>query len=601
MSRRWPQSLLWRLGLVLIGTQLVVALALGWYAYDRLESFHLGHTRAELARVTSLLSARYTESLVGMTGPELDRMMKQVGRDLDVRITIILEDGTVIADSDASPAEMELHGYRPEILAAREEGTGTATRYSRTVGATLLYYASRAEPADEHSPVVRTAMPLSQLGASLAELTRAVGIAAGISILITLSIFLLISRRHARQVRRLADGAGRFASGELGHHIQPPVTSELGELADSLNKMGEQLQRRIGELESRRREERAILQSMSNAVIALDPDQRILNLNAAARNMLHLDASEHRGKLLQETIRQPELHRFIEAAIELAGEQEGEFTLHGDPVAIVQARSEVLTDEEGRPSGVVVVLNDVTQLRRLEVMRSDFAANVSHELRTPITNIQGYVETLLETGFDDADQTRLFLEIVRKNSRRLASIIEDVMTLTRVDQTSAEDAIERETLPVESLVRGVCSQSAALAREKRIDVRVDVPDDMAASVHSHLLEQAVGNLLSNAINYSPEGSTVHVEARRIDGGGVQISVRDDGPGIAPQHLDRLFERFYRVDKARSREAGGTGLGLALVKHIALAHGGSVEVQSTVGEGSTFTLRIPDEAGNPTST
>lgn len=335
----------------------------------------------------------------------------------------------------------------------------------------------------------------------------------------------------------------------------------------------------------------SLIQAMDGGVIILDEEQRVLSINHAAETMLGIVDRAARGRLLQEVVRQPDLHRFV---TESAGSvREGvEFPLVGRPDRRIRASQRPLRDSEGRGVGLLIVLTDMTRLRRLESVRTDFAANVSHELRTPITNIKGYVETLQEMDFaSDPDQTRQFLAIVARNADRLGAIVEDMLMLTQLERPDTRETLAVDHTRIAPILEAVQAALDAEAKKKSITVEHSAPDDLAAMVNQPLVEQAVTNLLGNAIRYSPVGTVVRMGAAARDGH-VVISVADQGPGIAEEHLPRLFERFYRVDRARSREQGGTGLGLAIVKHIVNLHGGKVEVESEIGKGSTFRIHLP---------
>ncbi|MFG0252611.1 MAG: ATP-binding protein, partial [Phycisphaerales bacterium JB038] len=331
------------------------------------------------------------------------------------------------------------------------------------------------------------------------------------------------------------------------------------------------------------------------ALPILDLEQRTLSVNRAGERLLGLEAATSPGRLLQEVLREPALHRYVADAMAGKATRRAEFTLDREEPLIVQATHQTLRDASETPVGVLLLLDDVTQLRRLERLRSDFGAAVSHELRTPITNIQGYVETLLEIDLADPGQTRRFLEIIRNNSNRLKAIVEDTLALARLEEPRGRDSLERQQVSVQSLVAGALAQYGAAAARQGIHIQCDVEEGLTVSGQPQMLEQALSNLLSNAIAYSPADTTVRIEARAVDSS-VVVSVADKGVGIAAEHLPRLFERFYRVDKARSRDAGGTGLGLAIVKHIMNVHGGRVEVESRPGEGTTFRLILPTEGG-----
>ena len=412
------------------------------------------------------------------------------------------------------------------------------------------------------------------------------------------AVALIAARRLRHTIAPITEGARRFAAGEFTRRIARPRVREVVALSDALNIAAAGLDRQISLLQRQRNEQRIILQSMSNAVVAIDLDHRILSLNAAAERMLALNGETARGRLLEEVVRQPALNRFVSRTIAEGARERDEIELEGEQRLVVEATSEALRGPTDRPVGVLILLNDVTKLRRLESLRSDFAANVSHELRTPITNIKGYVETLLDVGTDDPEQTRRFLEIVKGNSDRLASIIEDLLALARLEQPDTRQTLTMTDVTAASVCAEVIGSLANVARAKGIVLDAQVDRRLRFCVNRQLIEQAMANLVSNAIKYSPANSTVTVTARSGDIGRILLEVRDEGAGIAAEHLPRLFERFYRIDKARSREMGGTGLGLAIVKHIALVHGGNVEVDTVMGKGSTFRLNLPAAAPAP---
>ncbi len=412
-----------------------------------------------------------------------------------------------------------------------------------------------------------------------------------------------MSRGHAGDVAALraaesrvaATGAGAVSEEERVRAARPR-SMELASVATGLNDALDRLYRDIDGLRAQSEQQEAILQSMDGGVIALDLEQRVIRLNRAAERLLGLTGRPVRGRLIQEAVRQPDLNRFISFAMADPSIQDDEFALVGRQPITVRAACGPLRDADGQRVGLLVVLADVTELRRLETVRTDFAANVSHELRTPITNIKGYLETLLETGMDDQEQALRFLKTIHRNAERLGAIVEDMLTLTRLERPEAGEALVVSSTPVTEIVESVMAQAMPEALAKQITLDSDVPEPLRAMVNSQLVEQAVSNLVSNAIKYSPEGSRVMVRARRVDAPDEQpmteIAVEDEGPGVAAEHLPRIFERFYRVDKARSREQGGTGLGLAIVKHIAMVHGGRAEVESEPGRGSVFKIVLP---------
>lgn len=520
-----------------------------------------------------------------------------------VRFTWVADDGAVLADTHHAPAGMPSQRDLPEIREARRRDTGFAVRPSAMRGGPIACLARRLPPGaigidGRPAAFLRAAVPVDGSRAADVSLHRTLLATALLLTAVSGGALLLLHRGVRRAVAQVTLGVRRCAAGEFTRRIDPRTARETEELSEAMNALSADLDRRISQLERQRDEQRLILQSMSNGVIALDLDHRVLSLNEAAERMLRLSGDGSRGRLLVEIVRQPALDRLVHRAVAEGGQVRSEMALEGEPRLIVEATAQPLRSGHQETAGVLILLNDVTQLRRLEMLRSDFAANVSHELRTPITNIKGYVETLLEVGTDDQDQTRRFLEVIKGNSDRLAAIIEDLLSLARLEQPGARDAIERTEVTVASICAEVLGSLAATARAKSISIEVDVDRRLRFRVNRHLMEQALANLVSNAIKYSRPRTAVVIRAHAVEPGRVRITVRDHGPGIAAEHLPRLFERFYRVDKARSRELGGTGLGLAIVKHIALVHGGTIAVETTVGQGSSFILEVPAEPTGP---
>jgi two-component system phosphate regulon sensor histidine kinase PhoR len=366
-----------------------------------------------------------------------------------------------------------------------------------------------------------------------------------------------------------------------------------------MNRMAEQLDERIRTVLRQQNEREAMLSSMEEGVLAINNEGTILSLNKACASLLGEEPAKLQGRSIYEVIRKTELQKFIESALASASPVEGEIQLRGAQDRWVSAHGTVLHDSQRGKIGVLIVLHDVTRLRHLEDVRRDFVANVSHELRTPITSIKGFIETLVDGAFEDRENAHRFLQIMLRQVNRLDAIISDLLMLSRIERGSEEQRIEL----VRESIRGVLQAAIEMCEKKAIDKAIKIelvcPENLAGEINAALLEQAVVNLLDNAVKYSNSEAVIEVRAA-CEEAELVIRVKDQGCGIEAHHLPRLFERFYRVDKARSRELGGTGLGLAIVRHIALAHRGSVSVESTVGVGSTFCLRLPLSPANSPS-
>lgn len=418
-------------------------------------------------------------------------------------------------------------------------------------------------------------------------------VAAYVFVVLAVAGFLSwrLAHRIVQPIEQMKQAAVRFAAGQELTPIPLPDSIEMAELAEALNQVAGQRDERVRLATEQRNERDAILASMMEGVIAVDTDQRIISMNHAAGELFDCTPREVQGKSIRHAVRNPRLVEMI-AEAQLGPEsisREMLLTVRGDE-KVLQAHATPLRSARDEVMGVLVVLDDITGLRRLEQVRSDFVANVSHELKTPITSIKGFVETILESEPSPEEQ-RHFLEIVAKQADRLHAIIQDLLTLSRIEQEEEErDSIlsAGTLLPVVQSAVQLCGAAAA-AKELRVSVAC--PAYVRARINAPLLEQGLTNLIDNAIKYSERGAEVRVEVTEAQGE-ISIAVVDAGCGIAAQHLPRLFERFYRVDKARSRQLGGTGLGLAIVKHIAQTHGGRIEVESKPGAGSTFRITLP---------
>ena len=533
---------------------------------SRAEAFRAAGLKANLIELDSI-AARRSGALPGNSGA--------AGQDGDS------------PEADPIPAR-QLDS--PLIQEARRGRTASGSRYDVATGRRSLAVAVPLGPPHQPRAIVTVTTDTSASDRALARSlgwmlagTAACGLAAVVA-------GWLLARRAARPVEELRVAAERLAAGDVDAPLPSTELAEVAGLAEAYRTLREQLVERGLLIGRQGTQQEAVLGSMIEGVLAIDARQRIVGMNRAAAELLGIDLEDVIRRPLQEVIRNPDLRRFALLAIDCREPVEDDLVLRAARDRTIRLRGTALRDLSGE-GGAVIVLNDVTDMQRLENVRRDFVANVSHELKTPVASIKGFVETLLDGAVEDPGNSRRFLEIVNRQADRLASIIEDLLALSRIEQSEGTGNLPLEMIPIQDVFAAVEADCSPRAAERSISLETDCPESLTAAVNPPLLEQAVINLVDNAIKYSDPGGHVRLAAAR-DGEELVLSVIDEGTGIEAAHLPRLFERFYRVDKARSRKLGGTGLGLSIVKHIVQAHGGGITVESTPGVGSTFTIRLP---------
>jgi two-component system phosphate regulon sensor histidine kinase PhoR len=547
----------------------------------------LEQTLVAEARLASELLSHSAAVTAGASMSVLDEQADRMGRLLDARVTLIAPDGRVVGDSAETVeaiASMENHATRPEVLEAKALGVGRSRRHSDTLNIDMLYVAAPVQnPA---VAFVRVALPLTSVRRELQPIINLTLVALGLALAGAAAIAWVISGRLGQRVQSIAQVARRYRAGDL----QPPQLDfgddELGMVARALDGSVQELGRRLAELARDRAQMEAILTGMIEGVIVVDAHGRLQLANDAARRMLRLDELAL-GRHYVETIRHPAIAELVATA--LAGRvPEGlQLSPPRDESRTIVARAGPVTSVGSR--GAVVVLHDITDLRRADQIRRDFVANVSHELRTPLTAIRGYVEALSEDDLGSADRQR-FLEIVTRQTLRMERLVKDLLRLARLD--AGQEALEVAPCDVRGLAQNVIADLATTLEEHAQHVEVDVAAD-AATIKGDAakLHDVLRNLVANSATYAPERTTIDVEASRV-GPRVTITVSDKGPGIPPEDLSRVFERFYRVDKSRARDPGGTGLGLSIVKHLVELHGGEVRAENRAEGGARFTITLP---------
>jgi two-component system, OmpR family, phosphate regulon sensor histidine kinase PhoR len=506
----------------------------------------------------------------------LQEMAEEEARITETRATVIARDGTVLADSEADSTTMENHAGRPEVAAALAGQTGSATRLSKTVGTEFLYV---AVPSGDK--VARLAYPLATIRSHISEIHATLLRATALALLFALALAVAVAQIISSRLRRIVSFAERVAAGNLSARIEDTGSDEIAQVAMALDRTVRRLEENFAALKESRSELEALLNSMNDGVIAVSPEMTVLWANEAITGIVHRPV--RKGSPVTELVRHPDFLATLQAALK---SKQRESTI---AASLAGRGSFSITAEPLPDGGVVSVLHDISEIERVEKTRRDFIANVSHELRTPLTSIRGYAETLLDSEQISNGNTRDFLQVIRRNAERMSRLTEDLLVLARVE--SGEEKLDLRPHSARLLVAEAVSSMQENARAEGVELNIaDVPDaDVLADVYA--VHQIFANLVSNALRYAQSGKKIVLGAKDQPGT-VEFYVQDFGPGIASEHLPRIFERFYRVDKARSRETGGTGLGLAIVKHIVLNHGGAVRVESQVGRGSTFFFALP---------
>jgi two-component system phosphate regulon sensor histidine kinase PhoR len=576
--------------LVLIVMVLIAVAPLTFFNIEGFRDFFYHETKANLLENCSML-----KNLLPSFSPEdteaLERYVKNASGSTSLRVTIINESGLVIADSHNDPEDMNNHANRPEIKAAEREGYGTATRNSATMAHEMMYAAVRINFNDGTEGTIRLARSLEDIQSSVSRITQRTILFCIIALALAAWISFIIAGRVSLLIKKIKITSSYYASGDFSEQLMIDRPEEIAELADDLNRMGAQLKERIRTIEEQRNELQLILDNMTEPVLYTDRDLRILRINGAAERLFSISEEVTKGKSIIELFMNSEFNNFAEELIKSGKSKEEVISLELPKTVHLEIHGTVLFDSiTAKASALLLVMHDITKTRMLEQMRKDFVANVSHELKTPVTMIKGYVETLIDSSGKEPEKTIKFLRIIEKHSLRVEAIINDLLFLSGIEKNDTA-SLTLEHIPAIDLITSAVAGCSPFAEEKGIKINIDCEEDIILTVYPLLAEQAVINLLDNAIKYSEKNTRVQIKAGKAENGKCCLSVKDQGCGIAADQQSRIFERFYRVDKARSRDSGGTGLGLSIVKHIAMTHNGSIELSSTPGEGSTFTLCI----------
>lgn len=555
-----------------------------YFTVNIFQDTYLAEKKAQLESFTRVIVYSIQSQKITIDLPSLNKFCQTIGEKINARITIISNDGRVIFDNEKDPDSLENHGNRKEIQAALANKIGYSVRYSESLGHDMMYVSSPLRIDNEIKGVVRVSISLASIDKGISGVYNDV-IWVGMGSVFLASLFAyLISKRISQPLKEMQLCADKFADNNFNEKIEPSEIEEINNIASSLNYMAMEVSKRIEALDAERAEKDIVLESMNEGVIAIDKNATIRFVNSSASKIFDYNEDICEGQLLHAAIRIPEIHQLVDSGFE-----DGTQVKESIVKLIISERSILVRVVPLRNNeGALLVFNDLTKIFRLERTRQDFVANVSHELRTPITSIMGFVETIIDQGFGDEKTVNHFLNIIREQSIRMAQIVDDLLVLSKLDSGLKPP---KTTLPLSLILNSSRDACATLTNKKHISVYVDCKEDLEITCHSQLLEQAVVNLLTNAARYSDNNTSIKLSAN-LSEREIFITVEDEGIGIEEDMQEKIFERFYRVDKARSKCSNGTGLGLSIVKNIALIHRGHITVKSKIGEGSMFKLTLP---------
>jgi two-component system, OmpR family, phosphate regulon sensor histidine kinase PhoR len=582
---RTKSRLFWKIGFVYLLMLLLVMVVLDAYVVQNLKSEYVDAAFSQLETLSRLAQNKPLQSLEVSQIKEWCGWLAQSG----ARVTLIASDGTVLADSEESPARMENHRDRPEIQKAFSNGAGRAKRYSATLGYDLVYAAQRFNIKGGPPLVIRFSIPVQRLNIGVAEFRRRLWSISLLILALAGGASLFFFRAISNRIGRLTAFSRRIAEGDFHPMPLEHSNDELADLSSTLNQTALELDRTIRILTEERNQSAAILASMEEGVVVIDTNQKIAFCNQAFCQAAGVSNTGWEGRPAVELIRHSDLLAMIGRA--LAGNE----VVHGEViVGSVRTKSFAVTSapiqSDAMTAGAVMVLHDITEIRRLERARRDFVANVSHELKTPLTAIRGFAETLIEGALDDVENRRRFIEIIHDHALRLSRLTDDLLKLAQIEAGQLQ--LELQPITVANIIDPCIETTRAKALQKGLKLEVQSEGNspvLQGDVRS--LQGVLQELLDNAVRYSSPGGEIRINTS-VKESEVIISVSDTGIGIPKADQDRIFERFYRTDPARSRESGGTGLGLSIAKHLMEAHAGRIKVESEVGKGSTFSIFLP---------
>jgi two-component system, OmpR family, phosphate regulon sensor histidine kinase PhoR len=555
----------------------------------RIHQNYMNHEENRLGTAALILSATLPDA---RDTALLQNWVQNYGAHTGFRITIVDSEGKVLADNQSDPAQMDNHANRPEIQQAWRAGTGSSIRLSRTLDKNELYFARRAGQGSDNALILRLALPLQEISAGFRTAQKELLLVSLIPFLLALVFGYFLTRSLAQRISKIQEFSEDMARGNFSARVKEITPDELGKLSLSLNATADEMQRFVNELREERNRVTAILEGVRAGVLATDSEERITLMNPTLARMLQLEPKDSVGRKVLEIVRNVELKQFFDRVSKEKKEVKATIQINLSSPRVFEVVAVPLNESAPLASGVVAVLHDITRLKELEAIRRDFVANVSHELRTPLTSIRGFAETLLEGGLEDKKNNRRFVEIIKTHAIHLSELTSELLSLATLE--SEGFSLNYQEFDLKVLVHEVVESTRSLASRKKQAIAVKMADELPRfEADRDRIGQVLTNLLDNAIKFTAEEGKIMVQVNLAStGDALELHVQDNGIGIPSADLPRVFERFYRVNKVRSRDQGGTGLGLAIVKHIVEAHQGRIDVRSALGQGSEFTVILP---------
>jgi len=577
------RSIRWRIGIVFAVLIIACISGLGAYLSHLTRDDHLDTLRAQLADQVLLIGDISAPYFAGNQTESLDALAQRLGEQIGARITIIDKDGVVLADSEEDPATLDNHSNRPEVIEAFSKGTGSSIRYSATLGYNMMYVAVPITSNGGVAGVARVALPLTQIDKSLQHINRVIIIGAVIAAVIAILLAFQILRITTEPVKKLTQLSKKMAQGELDQEIQITSRDEVGELARAFNQMAARLKEMVALITNERDRMATILSNIDDAILMVDGDSKITTMNRAAENIFQISEKKALGHTFIEIVRDHELNELLQHCRSTGKQQTGAVEIKLKKQFLAAIATPLPGD-----GGCLVHIQDLTELRRLEMIRQDFISNISHELRTPIASVKALAETLNEGAIEDPSVAKDFLSRINVEVDKLAQMVQELGELSRIE--SGEAPLNKRRINMADVIGHAVDRLRAQADRAELKLDIDIPPTLPEVMSDEArVEQVLVNIIHNAIKFTPSGGKINISAKARDND-ILVSVSDTGVGIPADDLPRIFERFYKADKSRS--GGGTGLGLAIAKHIVEAHGGRIWAESVEGRGSTFNFTLP---------